>query len=273
MRNSWAFLLALILAGPAQALESEAVRIPTRDDVEQAFVLIRPEVPPVASVILFAGGDGDIGIEGNGAVFKLRKNGNFLVRSRHRFAKLGFLVAVPDVPSGQGGALTASFRMGERHAQDIAAIAARLKSVAPVPVWAIGTSMGTFSAANAAIRLGGIAIDGLVLTSTITSSPNQWAISGSHPEAVLSMDLGRIAVPSLVVAHDEDACFITPAKDAPRLVAKLAASAKAELMRFSGGKPPTSTPCEAYAAHGFLGIEDEVVGAIGGFITAATPDR
>lgn len=44
--------------------------------------------------------------------------------------------------------MNAIFRMSSAHAGDIGAVANYLKSEAAVPVWLIGTSMGTFSAAR-----------------------------------------------------------------------------------------------------------------------------
>ena len=35
---------------------------------------------------------------------------------------------------------------------------------------------------------------------------------------------------------------------------------------FSGGLPPKSEPCEAFAPHGFYGLDPEVAGAITGFV-------
>ena len=66
-----------------------------------------------------------------------------------------------------------------RHASDIGAMAAYLKKQAAVPVWLVGTSMGTFSAAGGAIAAEDV--DGLVLTSTITRSAPDWKIARSHP--------------------------------------------------------------------------------------------
>ena len=43
------------------------------------------------------------------------------------------------------------FRMSGQHAGDISAVAAHLKKQADLPVWLVGTSMGTFSAAGGAI--------------------------------------------------------------------------------------------------------------------------
>jgi hypothetical protein len=41
-----------------------------------------------------------------------------------------------------------------------------------------------------------------------------------------------------------------------------------ELMTFEGGSPPISPPCEARAAHGYLGLEPQVVSAIAAWIRA-----
>jgi hypothetical protein len=70
------------------------------------------------------------------------------------------------------------FRISSAHAGDIVAVAAYLKMQVGVPVWLIGTSTGTFSAAAGAIAAKGI--DGLVLTSTITRPRAEWRIATSH---------------------------------------------------------------------------------------------
>ena len=91
--------------------------------------------------------------------------GNFLVRSREKFAGNGLMVAVIDAPSDHGDSMDATFRISEAHADDVTAVTAYLKTEMNVPVWLVGTSMGTFSAANGAI---GAQYRRLVLTSTIT---------------------------------------------------------------------------------------------------------
>ncbi len=47
-----------------------------------------------------------------------------------------------------------AFRASQEHAQDIAGVIVALRREASVPVWVVGTSMGTISAANVAARLG-----------------------------------------------------------------------------------------------------------------------
>jgi hypothetical protein len=85
-------LLALGVAGPRpDASAAELRTVGTRPGVTETFLLVTPTGPPVASVILFAGGHG-------GLALSAQKIGwgedNFLVRSRDRFAAHGLLVAV-----------------------------------------------------------------------------------------------------------------------------------------------------------------------------------
>jgi alpha-beta hydrolase superfamily lysophospholipase len=89
------------------------------------------------------------------------------VRSRERFVQQGFLVAVIDAPSDRSQGLW-DFRTSAAHAEDIKHVILELKRIMDIPVWLIGTSMGTVSATNAAARLNEGGPDGLVLTSTIT---------------------------------------------------------------------------------------------------------
>ena len=241
---------------------AELITVKTPRGATQAFIFIRA-ARPRASVILFAGGHGGLGLTGPSSMSWGR--GNFLVRSRRQFAAQGFNVAVPDAPSDRGR-MNAIFRMSRQHADDIAAVARYLKQQAPVPVWVIGTSMGTFSAARAAIGTPGVS--GLVLTSTVTKSHRRWSIRHSHPQGVASMPLDRVRVPTLIVSHRHDECRLTPAADAPRLRAALRTARPVSILLFDGGRPPRSKPCRALSAHGFYGIEDQVVRSISGFVRA-----
>ena len=249
---------------PAWAAGATLVSIPTPRGVKQAFILVKPDKPPVASVILFAGGHGALGLQG--AASMRWGAGNFLVRSRDRFAAHDLLVAVIDAPSDKQGGMNGIFRMGAAHAADIGAVVAYLKAQADVPVWLVGTSMGTFSAAGGAISAKGV--DGLVLTSTITRAKPDWKIAQSHRDGVASMALPQVTVPTLIVSHRKDGCDITPAADAPKLGRRLTKAKKVETVLLDGGSPPQSDPCEAKSQHGFLGIEAEAVAAIAAFVKA-----
>lgn len=249
-------LVALPAPGAAAADKVKVVKLRTRGDVVQRFIVITP-ADPVAAVILFPGGSGKV------PVGKLKKggltdSGNFLVRSRYRFAAAGLVTAVVDRPSDEPSGMDAMFRSGEHHAADIAAVVEDLKRRAGLPVWLVGTSAGTESAASVGVRLQD-RIAGVVLTSSVTEET-------ARHFSVLDLGIEKLAVPVLVVAHRTDACFVTPPGGANRIMEALSASRRKRLLYFEGGDPPRSDPCQALSAHGFLGIEDDVVEAIAEFI-------
>jgi dienelactone hydrolase len=254
-------LLAMIAAAHAQ--NASLVSVKTPRGAKQAFILIKPD-KPVAAVMLFAGGHGALGLQ-SASSMKWGK-GNFLVRTRNQFAAHKLMVAVIDAPSDHQRGMNAIFRMSGAHAGDIGAVADYLKKEAPVPVWLVGTSMGTFSAAGGAV--GAKNIDGLVLTSTVTRAHANWNIAQSHPDGVASMPLQKVTVPALIVSHAKDGCDLTPAADAPKLRKKLANAKPVDVTILSGGDPPRSKPCEAMSQHGFIGIEGRAVDAIAKFILA-----
>jgi len=239
-------------------IELYHVIVSKRDGAEQVFLFMKVK-RPVASVILFAGGGGTLDIK-NGVIN--RGLGNFLVRSRFRFAGEGFNVAVVDAPSDQRN--LRGYRDTLFHALDIKGVIAYLREASNVPVWLIGTSRGTISAANAASRLKEGGADGLVLTSTVFEQ------SGGGG-TITDVDLGSITVPTLFVHHKKDRCFVTPYGAVAPHMENLKNAPKVEHMAFEGGLPDEDDPCRAMSSHGFYGIEDEVVRAIGNWIKANNP--
>lgn len=262
VRTLAAALAVTALAAHANA--AELVSVETPESGQLTYLLELPDAP-TAAVILFAGGNGLIGLSAGafGSV-NVKNPGNFLVRTRDKFAAHGFAVAVVDTPRGKRK-MNAVYRMSAAHAGDIAAVADDLARRADVPLWLIGTSMGTFSAPNGALALKD-RVKGLVVTSSITRSPERWSIHETHPNGIIDMGLGGIAVPVLVTSHRDDGCDKTPAADADKLAAAFTGSPKTEVMIFTGGDEPISDPCNAKSQHGYFGIETEVVDAIAAFI-------
>lgn len=259
---------AIVLTVSSLTFANETIVDVESRGVSQRFSLITPDSRPVAAVLLYAGGHGGLKIGGadNSVRFGWGRNNN-LVRTRQMFASHGFLVATVDNPSDRRNKINAIWRMGENHAADMRAVVDYVKARADVPVWVIGTSMGSFSAANAGISLGD-RVAGVVLTSSITRSPGNWKIHGSHPNGVVNMDLAAVRVPVMVVSHQDDGCDKTPAADIHMLAAAFSASPKVEKQVFTGGTTPTSKPCQAMSRHGFIGIEQQVVDAVAAFIKA-----
>ena len=193
------------------------------------------------------------------------RNTNFLVRSRQRFAERGFLVAVPDVPSDRTSEALVRFRTSAEHATDVRALIATLRAEADVPVWLVGTSMGSVSAAAVAARLSEGGPDGIVLTSSVTG------VSREMGESLQDVALDRIRVPVLMVHHRDDACRVSRYADTSWAMRRLSAAPKRELLTFSGGDAPQSEACEPLAPHGYFGIEERVIDAITAWISAAKP--
>jgi pimeloyl-ACP methyl ester carboxylesterase len=249
----------LLFSSQLWAQAERVVDIPTRPGVTQRMVVLTPDKPKTA-VVLFAGGHGGLQMTPTGT-FKWGA-GNFVVRTRQMFASKDLMVAVVDAPSDrQNSSYLNGFRQTPEHIADIRAVIAWLRQQNNIPVWLVGTSRGTQSAAFITTQLapsnGGP--DGLVLTSTmLTDTP------GNRP--VPEMPLERIQVPTLVVHHKQDGCEYCKPADLPRLMDKLTAVPRKELLTFEGGKSQ-GDPCEAMAHHGYNGIEQKVVDAIAEWIT------
>ena len=249
--------LRLFLAGCLLAIGWQAnaqntqkvVDIPTRPSVTQRMLVIAPP-DARAAVVLLPGGHGGLQIFPNGSM--KWGDGNFLVRTRQQFAEQGLLVAVLDAPSDrQRPPFLGGFRQKPEHAEDLKAVIAWLRETAKVPVWLVGTSRGTQSAAFVATALTGPeGPDGMVLTSTILTDDN------GRP--VPAMPLGKLRIPVLVVHHEQDGCSHCAFSDIPALMNKLQHVPRRELLSFNGGDEQ-GDPCEARGHHGFSGIEAQVV--------------
>jgi len=169
-------------------------------------------------------------------------------------------VALLDNPSEWPEGL-GQHRNSEAHARDIAAVIAYLRSKAAVPVWLVGTSRGTISAANAAARFRPPeGADGLVLTSSITAASRTMAPVWDEVE------LEKITIPTLLVHNKEDGCALTPFSRVDRILEKLSHAPRKELLTFEGGATPVSDPCEGKSRHGFYGVETPVTQAIAKWI-------
>jgi hypothetical protein len=247
---------ALIAFAAGVRAADKVIDIPTRPGVAQRFVLTSPP-DAKAAVILFAGGHGGLQVTDSGSYGWGR--GNFLVRSAPLFAARQLAVAVVDAPSDrQSYPYLLGFRQTPEHAADIRAVIAWLRQQLKMPVWLVGTSRGTQSAAAVALQLRGPeGPDGLVLTTTMFGDP--------RGRPVTDMSVETLKIPVLVVHHEQDECRYTLFRDAPRLMEKLTGTPRKELISFRGGES-FGPPCEAQAYHGFRGLEPDVVARISDWI-------
>jgi hypothetical protein len=258
LRWLWLFSLLGMLSNAFGQVTQTVADIPTRPGVTQRMLVLSP-ASPKAAVVLFAGGHGGLQLAADGTI--RWGKGNFLVRSRQMFAAQELTVVVLDAPSDrQSPPFLGGFRQTPEHAADVKAVIAWLRAAAHVPVWLVGTSRGTQSVGYVATELAGNdGPDGIVLTSSI--------LRDDKGRAVPAMPLEKIRVPVLVVHHEEDGCALCPFADVPALMSKLGGAPSSQLLAFKGGENQ-GDPCEAFAHHGYNGLERDVVQQITAWIVA-----
>lgn len=188
---------------------------------------------PKGAIILLAGGDGRIGVGENGAI---ARPGNQLVRTRGAYAQRGFAVLVPDC------------------CVNVAAAVDYMRAYGHVTL--AGTSRGTQRAAHGIAA--GARPDRLVLTSGFLSDA-----SGDRDNVIATLGSPDRLPATLIVHHRQDACPVTrPDGVKPFLDWS---QGKAHVIWLDGGSVAGNNPCEAFAHHGFYGLDSAVVSAVSGF--------
>jgi predicted alpha/beta-hydrolase family hydrolase len=253
IRIRWSVILFSCFAlYSSNAFSGSFIALKTRSDVKQPFWLIEKDNAD-ASVILFAGGKGRLKIDEDG----IGRVGNFLVRNRKKFAEHNFNVAVVDVPTDRKKLYY--FRTTEEHATDIKTVIKFMRDKYKKPVWLIGTSRGTTSAAAVASRLKDKeGPDGIVLTAAISRG-------GKKGESVNDVALADIEQPVLFVHHEDDECGVCPASAVETIAESMFSAKITEIKMFSGGYTQ-GRECGAQSYHGFLGIDNDVVKYISGWV-------
>ena len=187
---------------------------------------------PHGALVLLAGGDGNIGVGADGAI---AREGNQLVRTRMAYAARGFAVLVPDCCVNVAAAVDYMGKFGK--------------------VTLVGASRGTQRAARGLAA--GARPARLVLTSGFLSD------ASGDPDNVIAI-LGSPAAlpPTLIVHHRHDECGKTSPEGVPPFLAW--AGGRARVVWLDGGASEGNL-CDAWAHHGFNGVDAQVVGVVSGF--------
>lgn len=249
--------LLIFLSGMGLACNvgaQELVTLQTRPGVTlPLFIADMGDRKAEAAALLLIGGGGNIRLRMEEAQVRFGQ-GNFLPRARREFIRNGILPVILDNPTDQqaGDGMTDAFRESAAHVTDIRAVRAEVEKRHPgLPVFIVGTSRSTLSAAHIARSMAG-ELKGAVLTSSLFYSGG-----GQRARQVLAaFRWDDIKMPLLFVHHEDDGCGATPYRDAARL------GARYPLITVRGGKPPESNPCEPLSNHGYFGKEAETVDAI-----------
>jgi hypothetical protein len=246
LRRSLTAMLLVLTAASVSAW-AEIVRLDVRPGVKLPVHYVKRDGAR-ATLILIPGGMGGFGKPENGEP----TSRNFLVRARAHFAEAGFNVAILGRPQDQDD-LTYELRIGADHLADIRKTVDFVKADTGLPVWLIGTSRGSVSAAAAAIAFPPELLAGIVLSSSVVRD---------KPGALPGQKLAAIRVPVLLVHHKRDACPICRPDDLPTVLAALNQAPVKKLVMLEGGGPPQGGVCEALHHHGFIGMEREAARAI-----------
>jgi hypothetical protein len=263
-RTAWCVLMiwlahAVTHAASAHAAE-QVVNVPLQDSASISYLLTQADgSQPQWILVLFAGSEGNLDLRqnANGSLHVREKN-NFLVRARGLFVDEHFATALVDAPSDQPEGYTDAFRGSPRHAEDIARVAADLRTRFPAArLVLIGTSRGTISSAFVGRALPDT-WDAVVHTSTL-SSPAR-----GEATPLIGFDYGAIKARQLFVHHADDGCFLCSFGAVKRITQR----GNYPLIVVHGGEV-RSGPCKALSHHGFYGRDEPVVAAIKAWISGA----
>jgi pimeloyl-ACP methyl ester carboxylesterase len=239
----------------AAAASERVVNLPLGGGLSQRVLYVAPSRPR-ATLVMLPGGTGEVGVRRDG---DLRHDDNFVVRTRAAWVARGYAVLIPDTidQANLRGA-----RSSTAYGRVVDELVAYAHARAAAPVFLLGTSQGTIAAMNAAAHAPPGLIAGLVLTEAV-SMPGQLST-----ETVFDGDPQGVRVPALIVANRDDACNVAPPSMARRIAAAMARSPEARVLMVDGGVQRSHKACGSLSPHGYYGIEEKVVGAIGAWLQA-----
>ena len=199
-------------------------------------------------VALFPGHPGIMQLQEIDGAPKFGMGGNMLVRARRWWLDEETLVAVIDAPSDQWGSFSQRFRETDRYGADVAALLTEIGKQFGIQDWTyVGTSEGSISAFHAA-RMNPALAKRVILTSSVFRA-------GRNGPGLTSARYEDLKAKLLWVHHENDPCDFTQYRDAQASAQK----SGAPLVTVHGGGPSRGDACQAFTAHGFVGVEKEVV--------------
>lgn len=234
--KAFLYCIAVALVLPGMALASDELVQVFPQGGEKFNYVLTTRMPAAIKygVILMPGGNGRLNPRMEGANLTMAGGGNFLIRSREKFAGPQFVAASTDATTTAGRILAIVQDLEKRYGK--------------IAIYVVGTSRSTESTMSLAKSL-----DGQVAGFVHSSSMN--GISGFDPRGLKSRNL--------IVLHRMDACRAT----SPSAGASSHSKYGTDLIEMDGGKS-TGDDCEAFAHHGYYGIEGETVTKIEDWILA-----
>lgn len=230
----------------------EIVTLDTRPGITMRVLLAVPSVAPKGSFIFFPGGSGQlVGEDGQVRQGFSGQEGTRLI------AEQGFVAVLVDWPSDQVQGGSDQFRVSQAHTEDIKRVIEFVSHKWPKPIFLVGHSLGTISAAHFAAVVKDDRISGVVLTGSDGADRRR----GKRIVYLSSLPLQNITYPVLFVHHRDDGCY--GLHDVRQLHNRVINSRKLGFIEVVGGAAPQGDPCRGGKNfHTFMGREREVINAI-----------
>ena len=240
------------------------VDVETRPGQRLRALVLRPR-EPTGSIVLLAGGHGNLDLQADGRIGWGSQNQ--LVRTRRDYFDRGFVTIVPDIANdlSETSASPDDHRLSAAHAQDLAALTAFAAQIAK-PVFLVGTSRAALSVANLATRPElRPQPDAIVITSGMLVD-----VGNAQPSVQRSVrHLERMRGPMLALVHTDDGCPSTPAASVEMFRALASGVRRFDIKSLSGGRPSDMDPCGPASPHGFYGLDREVVDTVATWLLEA----
>ena len=184
------------------------------------------------------------------------------MRTRRHWLDAETLVMVVDAPSDHWPTFYQEWRETPRYGADVAALVGEASSRYGVADWTfIGTSEGSVSALHAA-RMNPALARRVILTASVF-------VTGKNGPGLSRIGFAALKSELLWVHHADDPCRFTPYREAQAFARR----SGRPLVTVRGGGPARGGACEAFTAHGFVGVEAPALRAMHAWIKTGQVPR
>ena len=261
------FMMSLALSALAQPVAIEATLLTSstgrqqgflsKQDVFQKAVLLKSPTKQDTALLVFRGWPGIARLQ---ASQDWQRNLNFMARNAQLFLDAGISIVVMDCPSDQQAMLSTydpascddGYRSSKQHAEDVTSMMDKLnKDHGLSKFYVFGHSYGSLSSKWLAHHLGSRLEGSIHSAAQTTGGRDRFTGFGN---SAMSVDVSRLAAPSLHIHHEGDGCASTP-------YATVRGYAKDNLVTVRGGSR-NGDPCGGGHLHSYEGREIEVSKAI-----------
>jgi pimeloyl-ACP methyl ester carboxylesterase len=256
------FVAVVFFAGAAYAQTEEVVTVPLQRGTIAALVMHQEGAKDFKyGIALFPGHPGIMKLRQENGAPQYEMRGNYLVRSRRHWLDAETLVAVVDAPSDEWASFSQHYRSTPPYGEALKALLEELARRYALRDWTlVGTSEGSISAFHAG-RMNPQLARRVILTSSVFKP-------GRNGPGLAGVDWKALKATLLFAHHADDPCEYTTFREAQRA----AEASGAPLLTVRGGGPAKGGACQAFTAHGFVGVEREVVLAMRNWVkTGVSP--